>query len=554
METPSDRVVKYGPGSQRFSDGHDESMQETIRPGRNPPSRHIQTIFQEMNRQAEHQLAEPSPPQSADFPNPSCFNGGIQNPDFGAMNSFNNEFLSIQAGLDSRHFDAMNFGLPANHSEHASPRQSASQGASPTHMSPVMPYGNVHELSDVSRGRMFQSRASAHSSSSRPSTSEGSPLASGRGNHHRTDSIASAASAASIADIIIEETKTETGVTMDDINQYIQGPDPADGRWVCVFDDCGKKFGRKENIKSHVQTHLNDRQYQCPTCNKCFVRQHDLKRHAKIHSGVKPYPCECGNSFARHDALTRHRQRGMCVGAFDNVVRKVVKRGRPRKNRDGENGVQRSAQLNGRNTDTDESDSSQPGSPDGAAVSSLVKSFSMPDAMMMGMSMETQNASLTSMSSAPMPTFASHAGISSPSPQAASPHSYVSPEAIMENTPSYIPATPARSVASHNSPPELSRSNSPRPAHFFDSGVNTSAATMDLSIPAADPSGLTTDSMSGTLSMTLIDAETDMLLQFDDDAVFHELDREVNSLSMSKFDEEFDEDILDRDDGFFGQP
>ncbi|CRK47815.1 hypothetical protein BN1723_020404, partial [Verticillium longisporum] len=108
-----------------------------------------------------------------------------------------------------------------------------------------------------------------------------------------------------------EETKTETGVTTDDIAIYIQGPDPADNKWMCLFEDCGKKFGRKENIKSHVQTHLNDRQYQCPSCHKCFVRQHDLKRHAKIHTGIKPYPCECGNSFARHDALTRHRQRGM---------------------------------------------------------------------------------------------------------------------------------------------------------------------------------------------------------------------------------------------------
>ena len=63
------------------------------------------------------------------------------------------------------------------------------------------------------------------------------------------------------------------------------------------------------------------------------MRQHDLKRHAKIHSGVKPYPCLCGNSFARHDALTRHRQRGMCVGAFEGVVKKVAKRGRPRKHR-----------------------------------------------------------------------------------------------------------------------------------------------------------------------------------------------------------------------------
>lgn len=124
----------------------------------------------------------------------------------------------------------------------------------------------------------------------------------------------------------------ETNVSLDDIAQFIEGPDE-DNKWMCKFDGCDKKFGRKENIKSHVQTHLGDRQFRCDHCKKCFVRGHDLKRHAKIHTGTKAYACLCGNAFARHDALTRHRQRGMCIGAFEGIVRKEVKRGRPRKHR-----------------------------------------------------------------------------------------------------------------------------------------------------------------------------------------------------------------------------
>lgn len=125
----------------------------------------------------------------------------------------------------------------------------------------------------------------------------------------------------------------ETNVTLDDIAQFIEGPMPDDGKWICKYEGCDKRFGRKENIKSHVQTHLGDRQFRCDHCQKCFVRGHDLKRHAKIHTGTKAYACLCGNAFARHDALTRHRQRGMCIGAFEGVVRKDVKRGRPRKHR-----------------------------------------------------------------------------------------------------------------------------------------------------------------------------------------------------------------------------
>jgi regulatory protein SWI5 len=151
--------------------------------------------------------------------------------------------------------------------------------------------------------------------------------------HRRSDSIASNMSAASIDSLNVDDARIETGIDLSEIETFIKGPDPTDGKWTCSFEDCDKRFGRKENIKSHVQTHLNDRQYQCPSCKKCFVRQHDLKRHAKIHTGIKPYMCDCGNSFARHDALTRHRQRGMCVGAFDGIVKKTVKRGRPRKNR-----------------------------------------------------------------------------------------------------------------------------------------------------------------------------------------------------------------------------
>ncbi|KAF3404251.1 Metallothionein expression activator [Talaromyces pinophilus] len=134
-------------------------------------------------------------------------------------------------------------------------------------------------------------------------------------------------------DARVQASITETGITIDEIAAYISGPDPVDGKWVCIHPGCDRRFGRKENIKSHIQTHLGDRQYKCDHCDKCFVRGHDLKRHAKIHTGDKPYECLCGNVFARHDALTRHRQRGMCIGGYKGVVRKTTKRGRPKKNR-----------------------------------------------------------------------------------------------------------------------------------------------------------------------------------------------------------------------------
>ncbi|KAI9725122.1 MAG: Metallothionein expression activator [Chrysothrix sp. TS-e1954] len=137
----------------------------------------------------------------------------------------------------------------------------------------------------------------------------------------------------SLANLDLDTTIEDTGISAQEVQSYMSEQDPNNGKWTCKFPGCGKEFGRRENIKSHVQTHLGDRQFKCLHCNKKFVRQHDLKRHSKIHSGVKPYPCTCGNSFARHDALTRHRQRGICSGGFEGVVKKAVKRGRPRKPR-----------------------------------------------------------------------------------------------------------------------------------------------------------------------------------------------------------------------------
>jgi len=124
-----------------------------------------------------------------------------------------------------------------------------------------------------------------------------------------------------------------TGISPEEVQRYISEQDPSSSKWTCLYPGCAKVFGRRENIRSHVQTHLGDRQFKCNGCGKCFVRQHDLKRHAKIHSGNKPYTCPCSAGFARQDALTRHRQRGMCVGGFADAVRRQAKRGRPKKNR-----------------------------------------------------------------------------------------------------------------------------------------------------------------------------------------------------------------------------
>lgn len=162
-----------------------------------------------------------------------------------------------------------------------------------------------------------------------PSQSERGPLKyrddspSGYSNHSR---------GMSLANLDLDGIVQDTGISDAQVQALISAPDQ-DGKWTCLYPGCHKVHGRKENVRAHVQTHLNDRPYVCLHCQKSFVRPHDLKRHSKVHSGVKAYPCDCGHYFARHDALTRHRQRNICSGGLGGVIKKSAKRGRPKKAR-----------------------------------------------------------------------------------------------------------------------------------------------------------------------------------------------------------------------------
>ncbi|KAJ3048540.1 hypothetical protein HK097_010445, partial [Rhizophlyctis rosea] len=72
---------------------------------------------------------------------------------------------------------------------------------------------------------------------------------------------------------------------------------------------CPRQFTRAFNLKTHLQTHDQNRPrpFPCTICPRSFVRIHDLIRHESVHTKRKGWHCpECGTGFTRRDALRRH--------------------------------------------------------------------------------------------------------------------------------------------------------------------------------------------------------------------------------------------------------
>ncbi|EPE35910.1 C2H2 and C2HC zinc finger [Glarea lozoyensis ATCC 20868] len=508
MDTPHNRMVKQEQMNQRFMDSYDTSMEETIKP---KTSQRARGVFEDMRREAEMHSG-PSPPHDGLMSMASNFDSApMPTGNFMNMSNLDMEFLKNESQFQDQQYSPVI----------ADPSPALSYNSSPEITQRTIrgdPFRNAPSLGAPAMS--YAEAPAAHNQSIPESPSS-------RSSHRRSESVDS---------INIDETITDTGITIDDIATYIQGPDLLDGKWMCLYPDCCKRFGRKENIKSHVQTHLGDRQFQCPHCQKCFVRQHDLKRHAKIHSGVKPYPCQCGNSFARHDALTRHRQRGMCIGAFDGVVKKTVKRGRPRKARpDDEDRLQKSSRTRSKNKAMSSASSSS-GSSDSTSGHSPRSEIDILDDKLFGNFQYPQVAS----SSHPGQTdYQGHSptaeiGISPSAMQnAASPEAYSSRSnysrnnSVSDHQPS-LPGSPAHSQHSqYHSPPGLCESSSsPAPSHYYDMENISNHGDVLHSLSLAniseheDEMFLEAFASAGSTDMSQLERDPDLLLsKFDDDFV-----------------------------------
>lgn len=93
--------------------------------------------------------------------------------------------------------------------------------------------------------------------------------------------------------------------------------------FVCT--ECGKTFRQRQGLRVHLNIHKTEKPYQCPVCEKTFTQRGALVRHARTHTAERPYACKlCSSTFNDYSILRRHML-GIHKIEDTTVLRKTVK-------------------------------------------------------------------------------------------------------------------------------------------------------------------------------------------------------------------------------------